>query len=92
MRNYKLKYILAAILGLAAAACNTDGCLDNQSSLPKAGLFSSATGNAITLSNIEISGVGAPGDSVLGHSRHCRERGLLAYEVDKAVYGMALPL
>lgn len=65
MRSCKLKYILAAILGFAAAACNTDGCLDNQSSLPKAGLFSSATGNAITLSNIEISGVGAPGDSVL---------------------------
>lgn len=61
-----LKYILACVaIVLMMVACNTDGCLDNQSSLPKAGLFSSATGDAITLNNVEISGVGAPGDSVL---------------------------
>ena len=61
-----LKYTFAfAAAVLAAAACNTTGCLDNQSALPLAGLFSSATGKPITLNNIEIRGVGAPGDSLL---------------------------
>lgn len=46
-------------------ACNTNGCLDNQSALPLAGMYSSATGQALSINNIEISGVGAPGDSVL---------------------------
>ncbi len=47
------------------SACNTTGCLDNQSALPLAGMYSSASGAAITIKNIEISGVGAPNDSIL---------------------------
>ncbi len=46
-------------------SCNTSGCLDNQSAIPLAGLYSSETGQSISLNIIEISGVGAPGDSVL---------------------------
>ena len=52
-------------VAVAMAGCNTSGCLDNQSALPKAALYSSATGSAISLNNLEISGVDAPGDSVL---------------------------
>ncbi len=50
---------------VALAGCNTTGCIDNQSSLPLAGLYSSASGEQVTVSGIEIHGVGAPGDSLL---------------------------
>jgi len=61
-----LKYYFSFVaLLFIITACNTNGCLDNQSALPLAGMYSSATGKQITIRNIEISGVGAPGDSVL---------------------------
>lgn len=61
-----IKYYFAiAALASLASACNTNGCLDNQSALPLAGMYSAATGNPISINNIEISGIGAPGDSVL---------------------------
>lgn len=61
-----LKYNFYAVaLLVIITACNTNGCLDNQSALPLAGMYSSSTGSQITIGNIEISGVGAPGDSVL---------------------------
>ena len=65
MKRSTIKYCLLLPLAAGLASSNTDGCLDNQNALPKAGLFSSSTGKAITLNNIEISGVGAPGDSIL---------------------------
>lgn len=46
-------------------SCNTSGCTDNQSALPLAGFYSSQTGQAISVSDFDISGVGAPHDSVL---------------------------
>lgn len=49
----------------AASACNTSGCLDNGSSLPLAGLYSSTSGEQVGLDSIAIGGVGAPGDSML---------------------------
>lgn len=50
---------------LAMAACNTSGCLDNQSSIPLAAFRSSTTGDDISVSGLRISGVGSPGDSAL---------------------------
>lgn len=58
-------FVLSIAVAAAMVGCNTSGCLDNQSALPKAALYSSATGSAISLNNLEISGVDAPGDSVL---------------------------
>lgn len=55
--------ILPAVIGLAA--CSTSGCLDNQSAIPLAEFYSSATGEGVSLSSIEIRGVGAPDDSLL---------------------------
>lgn len=61
----RLVAILVAVCGLCAGyGCNSTGCTDNQSSLPLAGFYS-ADGQAISLSNIEVGGVGAPGDSLL---------------------------
>lgn len=45
--------------------CNTTGCLDNQSALPLAALYSSDTGQTISVSNIEISGVDVPSGEAL---------------------------
>ena len=56
--------VLAGLLA-AAASCNTDGCLDNQSSIPLAGFYSSETSARISLGILEVHGVGAPGDSIL---------------------------
>lgn len=61
----KTTVILPVLLVLAAASCNTTGCLDNQSAIPLAGFRSSATGTDISVAGVRISGVGAPGDSAL---------------------------
>lgn len=54
-----------AITALAAASCNTSGCLDNQNSIPLAGLYASTDGSAITVSTLQVHGIGAPHDSIL---------------------------
>ncbi|MDE6334927.1 MAG: hypothetical protein K2L77_09815 [Muribaculaceae bacterium] len=59
------KFAILMVLGAAAAACNSTGCLDNGSALPLAGFYSSATADPISVDSVEIAGVGAPGDSVL---------------------------
>ncbi|MCM1110206.1 MAG: DUF6452 family protein [Clostridium sp.] len=56
---------VAAVLVFAMSACNTSGCLENQNSLPLAGFYSSADGEAISVDSVAIGGVGAPGDSLL---------------------------
>ncbi len=62
------KHITPTLLALAAlatlAACSSDGCLDNTRSIPLAGFFD-AEGNAVSVSNVTLRGIGAPGDSVL---------------------------
>lgn len=57
--------ISVILLLLASAACNTSGCLDNQSAIPLAGFRSSGTGADISVPGVRISGVGAPADSAL---------------------------
>lgn len=65
----KKTIIISLILGIASAvalsSCNTTGCTDNQSCLPLAGFYSSQTKSAISLQDLDISGVGAPDDSLL---------------------------
>lgn len=50
------------------AGCNTEGCLDNQSALPLAEFYASASKEVISLGTLRISGVGAPGDSILAEA------------------------
>lgn len=57
--------LAACILAACISACSTSGCLDNQSAIPLAEFYSSATGQAISINNITIRGVGAPGDSAI---------------------------
>lgn len=64
----KESIIISALLSatlLFASGCSTSGCTDNQSSIPYAGFYSSATGQEISLSGLEIGGVDAPNDSLL---------------------------
>lgn len=49
----------------AFCSCSTDGCTGLRSALPKADFYSATTGKAISIDSLEISGIGAPGDSVL---------------------------
>ena len=59
-------YIFALfMLMLVAAACNTSGCLDNQSSLPLAGFYSASSKSKVTLDSISVYAVGVPGDSMM---------------------------
>ncbi len=55
----------ALLFPLLWGGCNTSGCLENQSAIPLAGFYSSATGEAATLNILRIHGVGAPGDSAI---------------------------
>lgn len=61
----KLATMAAAALSLLTA-CDTSGCLDNQSSIPLAGFYSSQDNpQAIALDSLNIGGIGAPADSLL---------------------------
>ncbi len=55
----------ACLLPALTASCNTQGCTENHSAIPRANFCNSTDGNGITLDSVQISGVGAPDDSVL---------------------------
>ncbi|MCH5319424.1 MAG: hypothetical protein J1E38_06920 [Paramuribaculum sp.] len=65
-----IPFIGVAVLAISAIlpACNTVGCLENQSSVPLAGFYSSTTGGKISVDSIWVYGIGAPGDSMLNTS------------------------
>ncbi len=67
--KYISKVITTLISGITAtialSGCNTSGCTDNQSSLPLAGFYSSQTKSAISIQDLDISGVGVKNDSLL---------------------------
>lgn len=50
---------------LACTGCNSNGCTDNQSSIPLADFYSYTTLEPVTLGPISIGGVDAPDDSLL---------------------------
>lgn len=57
--------IIVSVFMSILFSCSSDGCLDNQSSIPLAGFYSSATNEAVSLDSINIYGIGATGDSLL---------------------------
>lgn len=59
------KILYIALVGIIACACNVSECLDNSSSIPLAGFYSSLSGKAVTVSQLQIRGLGAPYDSIL---------------------------
>ena len=61
MRRLFAATVMAAVL----TACNNSGCLENQSAVPLAGFYDSATDETVVLDSLMIYGIGAPGDSSL---------------------------
>ena len=62
----KILILSAAVAMMSAlSACNTSSCIENQSSLPMAGLYAAGSGSSISVTSMEVGGVGAPGDSLL---------------------------
>jgi len=59
---------LTAAFLAAGAACNTSGCLDNQSALPLAEFYSSASGKVIAVDSLEVVGADAPDDDILSEA------------------------
>ena len=57
--------VIAVVVSTALRSCNTSGCTENRNAVPLAAFFNSATGEAIGLDSVAISGVGQVNDSVL---------------------------
>lgn len=70
MRHRQIITFSAAILlsALCLSSCAGNDCLDNKSALPFAGLYASGTLQSLSVSDLTIYGIGAPGDSVLYQS------------------------
>lgn len=61
----KLPLIFIGLLLAFATACSTSECYDNHSALPLASFYDKATLQPVSLIQLEIYGIGAPGDSIL---------------------------
>lgn len=74
----------AIALVLAGVACSNDECLENKNSLPLAGFYSSeAVPVAISVDEVSIYGIGAPGDSVLHDSVRSLRQSYLPFRIDQ---------
>lgn len=65
MGKFLSHIIIIATISLGFCACSTDGCLENQSSIPLAGFYASENGKQIVWNSLDVYGVGATGDSLL---------------------------
>ena len=61
----RLLYLTLIVMSAISVGCSTGACYDNQNSLPKAGFYSSETGDAIAVTGLSVGGFGAPNDSLL---------------------------
>ena len=75
---------LSAVLLCVAAACTNSECYDNKNSLPLAGFYSSEeVPQQLTLQNISILGLGAPGDSILHDDVSGLNQSYLPFRIDQ---------
>ncbi len=56
---------MAATIAISATSCSSDGCTDNGSSLPLAAFCASGSGSSVSVDNVTVRGIGAPGDSAI---------------------------
>lgn len=59
------RLILSAACAAFLIACSNEGCLNNRNSIPMAGFYLLEGEQSISVSKLEIYGIGAPGDSLL---------------------------
>ena len=57
--------VIATALVVALSGCNSGGCTELRSSVPRAVFYSSTTSGQISLDSLLITGIGVPGDSTL---------------------------
>ncbi len=57
-------FLIGTLAGIITG-CNSSGCINNQNSLPLAGFYSYSSLASISVSQITVGGVGAPGDSLI---------------------------
>lgn len=58
--------VIAALVGVSViTGCSSEGCENNRNSIPLAGFYDYTTKEALTVSGLSVSGVGAPNDSLL---------------------------
>lgn len=73
---------LSLCLIVATAACDNNGCEDNQSSLPLAGFYSSQTKTAVSIDSLTVYGIGAPGDSMIVETSSSITQVYLPFDID----------
>ncbi len=68
-----LSRLLVITLALAASlcGCSSDGCLDNSSAIPLAAFYRGT--QAVTLTSLTVSGIDAPGDTLLADAASLRQ-------------------
>lgn len=60
--------IIALSIAVAAATgCSNNDCYENHSAMPLADFYSTETMGKVSVNDLEIYGIGAPGDSILYH-------------------------
>lgn len=64
MRKLLCLIIMTLVL-YSLSGCNNGGCTDMRSSTPRADFYSASTQKAILVDSLEVTGIGAPGDSLL---------------------------
>ena len=75
----------AMVTVVAAVSCNTNGCLDNQSSIPLAGFYSSSSKSAVAFDSLSIYGVGVPGDTMMLESGTSASTVYLPFDMENDV-------
>lgn len=66
-----LPFLIPAMSALVS--CSNSECYDNHSALPLADFFSSQTMGNITVNELSVYGVGAPGDSILYYNESLQQ-------------------
>ena len=59
-------WVAAAVVMMTGGSCSDDSCFDNSSALPLAAFYQGS--NAVTVTNLTVKGVGAPGDTLLAEA------------------------
>lgn len=62
MRRFLAMAALWLAVVLTLSGCSGDGCIDNRSSMPLAAFYKGST--AVSVQNLSVRGIGAPGDSI----------------------------
>lgn len=77
------RMVMPACLGaLAAASGCTDTCSENKNALPLAGFYAAGGTDRIDIDSLEVTGIGAPGDSALSSASETKSQLYLPFRID----------